>query len=94
MQFFTAKFRRILLLIGFLTVIDAQFTNDFRAFIHNRYGIQLVNELERADLGPGASFGGRVTDGEVTMHGRVAREAVIIVHGITNRISRFQVRYG
>jgi hypothetical protein len=64
----------------------AEFSPDFRAFVHTRYGLPIVNQLERRDLGPDASTGGREA-------GAVAspKEPVVIVHGITNRITRFNV---
>ena len=44
----------------------------------------IINQLERRDIGNDASTGG----GPV-----VAEEAVVVVHGITNRITRFNVKY-
>uniref|UniRef100_A0A7E4UQU8 Triacylglycerol lipase n=1 Tax=Panagrellus redivivus TaxID=6233 RepID=A0A7E4UQU8_PANRE len=64
--------------------VHAEFTNDFRAFIHNNFGVALVNQLERKDLGADASFGGKSSSGEA-----LKRQAVIIVHGITNKVTRF-----
>ena len=46
----------------------------------------MVTQLERRDLGGDASFGGRTNDDEV-----LKNQAVIIVHGITNKITRFNV---
>lgn len=75
----------LILLLIFASALNAALTNDFRAFIHNRYGVEMVSLLEREDLGQDASFGGRL-DGQVS-----DKEPVIIVHGITNKITRFQV---
>jgi len=70
----------------------AEFTNDFRAFIHNRYGLEIVNQLERRDLGADASLGGKDPQEEQSLApNRQKREAVLIVHGITNKITRFNV---
>ncbi|KAI1726780.1 lipase (class 2) domain-containing protein [Ditylenchus destructor] len=66
-----------------ISLCSSEFTNDFRAFLHNRYGLAVVNQLERRDLGADASLGGRSGD-EPFLH-----ESVIIVHGITNKITRF-----
>uniref|UniRef100_A0AC35EY03 Triacylglycerol lipase n=1 Tax=Panagrolaimus sp. PS1159 TaxID=55785 RepID=A0AC35EY03_9BILA len=68
----------------FLCQVKCDFTPDFRAFIHNNFGLALVNQLERKDLGPEGSFGGKASADE-----KIQRQAVILVHGITNKISRF-----
>uniref|UniRef100_A0A914DA27 Triacylglycerol lipase n=1 Tax=Acrobeloides nanus TaxID=290746 RepID=A0A914DA27_9BILA len=60
------------------------FTDDFRSYIHNNFGISIVTQLERRDLGEDASFGGKLSDDEELKH-----QAVIIIHGITNKITRF-----
>ena len=62
------------------------FTDDFRSYIHNNFGISIVTQLERRDLGEDASFGGKLSDDEELKH-----QAVIIIHGITNKITRFNV---
>uniref|UniRef100_A0A914IDY3 Triacylglycerol lipase n=1 Tax=Globodera rostochiensis TaxID=31243 RepID=A0A914IDY3_GLORO len=67
-----------------LFVVHGEFSADFRVFIHNRYGIAVVNQLERADLGADASAGGRAPGAAPS-----AEEAAVIVHGISNKISRF-----
>lgn len=75
----------LIILLIFVKYTNAMFTNEFRAFIHNRYGIEMVDFLERRDLGEDASFGGRI-------HSLISdKDPVIIVHGITNKITRFQV---
>lgn len=68
------------------TIIDASFGGDFRNFVHERYGSDIVHLLERMDLGKEASVGGSEV-GEPRFEG----QPVIIVHGITNKISRFNV---
>ena len=64
--------------------ISTEFSPDFRAFIHNNFGVGIVTQLERRDLGADASFGGKISDEETLTH-----QAVIIVHGITNKVTRF-----
>uniref|UniRef100_A0A1I7XWR2 Triacylglycerol lipase n=1 Tax=Steinernema glaseri TaxID=37863 RepID=A0A1I7XWR2_9BILA len=63
----------------------AVFTDHFRNFIVRNYGMGVVDQLERADLGADAAFGGK-TDNE----NEFKQQAVIFVHGITNKITRFQ----
>lgn len=46
----------------FFSLAEAEFTPHFRAFLHNTYGVGLVQELERTDLGQDASFGGKVSE--------------------------------
>uniref|UniRef100_A0A1I8B4A0 Triacylglycerol lipase n=1 Tax=Meloidogyne hapla TaxID=6305 RepID=A0A1I8B4A0_MELHA len=79
---FLFKFLKVLLILLLfqLPIFNSEFNPDFRAFVHNRYGLPIVNQLERRDLGNDASTGG----GPV-----VNEEAVVIVHGITNKITRF-----
>ncbi|CAK5085237.1 unnamed protein product [Meloidogyne enterolobii] len=79
---FISIFVKILLIL-FLSQFpfyNCEFNPDFRAFVHNRYGLPIVNQLERRDLGNDASTGGGPVGNE---------EAVVIVHGITNKITRF-----
>ncbi|KAL3092307.1 hypothetical protein niasHT_028185 [Heterodera trifolii] len=72
------------LLWPFLCAVNAEFSADFRVFIHNRYGISVVHQLERGDLGPDGSTGGRAQGAAPS-----ADEAAIIVHGVSNKITRF-----
>lgn len=76
-----------------IVFVKCEFTNDFRAFIHNKYGIGIVNQLERRELGSDACQGGRIEGQEDSKDERTGlkREAVIIIHGITNKITRFNV---
>ncbi|CAI2347296.1 unnamed protein product [Caenorhabditis sp. 36 PRJEB53466] len=53
-------------------------------FLHDSYGIAITAMLERTDLGLDSSFGGRENAAESSQN-----HAVIIVHGITNKASRF-----
>ncbi|MFH4977091.1 hypothetical protein AB6A40_003800 [Gnathostoma spinigerum] len=75
----------IVQLIMVVIKVKAEFTPHFRAFIHNNYGVGFVTSLERLDLGTDASIGGKENDDE-----ELRNQAVIIVHGITNKITRFQ----
>ncbi|CAJ0932209.1 unnamed protein product, partial [Mesorhabditis belari] len=77
-------FPQILLALLECSQIHADFTPHFRRFLHDSYGISMVTQLERTDLGPGASFGGREDPLE-----EPTNQAVIIIHGITNTASRF-----
>uniref|UniRef100_A0AC34QFB5 Triacylglycerol lipase n=1 Tax=Panagrolaimus sp. JU765 TaxID=591449 RepID=A0AC34QFB5_9BILA len=74
----------LLFLLSFGTRVSADFNPDFRTFVHNSFGIGILTQLERKDLGPDASFGGKIAANEPLKH-----QAVIIVHGITNKITRF-----
>lgn len=67
--------------------ISADFTPHFRKFLHDSYGIAITGQLERTDLGMDASFGGKENPTEVPQN------PVIIVHGITNKASRFGVSF-
>uniref|UniRef100_A0A915ETW3 Triacylglycerol lipase n=1 Tax=Ditylenchus dipsaci TaxID=166011 RepID=A0A915ETW3_9BILA len=66
-------------------MVRAEFSNDFRAFLHNKYGLAIVNQLERRDLGADASLGGKQPEEAMA----APHQSVVIVHGITNKISRF-----
>ncbi|TMS34166.1 hypothetical protein L596_001806 [Steinernema carpocapsae] len=61
------------------------FTAHFRNFIVQNYGMGVVEQLERPELGADASFGGKVAN-----ENEFRQQAVIFVHGITNKITRFQ----
>jgi hypothetical protein len=92
-----ASLYRLLLLITLFICSSSEFTNDFRAFIHNRYGLEIVNQLERRDLGEDASLGGKNPQEEehatsADPH-RQRKEPVLIIHGITNKVSRFNVSH-
>ncbi|EYC02262.1 hypothetical protein Y032_0101g3398 [Ancylostoma ceylanicum] len=71
----------------FVTVVQpvhAEFTPHFRKFLHESYGVNMAGSLERTDLGLDASLGGMLNDND-----RPSKQAVILVHGITNKITRF-----
>ncbi|KAL6732112.1 hypothetical protein Aduo_002907 [Ancylostoma duodenale] len=62
----------------------AEFTPHFRKFLHESYGVNMAGSLERTDLGLDASLGGMLNDND-----RPSKQAVILIHGITNKITRF-----
>lgn len=68
-----------------LRTIRADFTPHFRAFIHNNYGIAIAQMLERTDLGVDGSFGGKVDEDDEPKN-----QAVILVHGVGNKVSRLK----
>ncbi|VDL69329.1 unnamed protein product [Nippostrongylus brasiliensis] len=76
--------RVVLLMVALAQLILADFTPHFRKFLHDNYGVSMVSSLERTDLGMDSSFGGMRTDADTPK-----RQAVILVHGITNKITRF-----
>lgn len=78
----------LLVLLQVAPIVETTFGGDFRNFVHNRYGPEMVHMLERMDLGNGASVGGS----EVGQP-RYKGQPVIIVHGITNKIERFNVSF-
>lgn len=77
---------KFIFLLFAIPQISAEFSPDFRAFIHSNFGVGIVTQLERRDLGTDASFGGKVSKDETLKH-----QAVIIIHGITNKVTRFNV---
>lgn len=80
----------VFIIANLFNLIRADFTPHFRAFLHNNYGVAIAQMLERTDLGMDASFGGKHSDDEV-----LNNQAVVLVHGIGNKITRVQVRlYG
>ncbi|KAK0394972.1 hypothetical protein QR680_001037 [Steinernema hermaphroditum] len=74
----------LLLLVVFLSV-HAGFSDHFRNFIVRNYGMGVVDQLERSELGADAAFGGKIDN-----ENEFKQQAVIFVHGITNKITRFQ----
>ncbi|ETN69623.1 triacylglycerol lipase [Necator americanus] len=65
-------------------MIRTEFTPHFRKFLHESYGVSMAGSLERTDLGMDASFGGMQNSND-----KPSKQAVILVHGITNKITRF-----
>ncbi|KAE9416197.1 hypothetical protein Angca_000324, partial [Angiostrongylus cantonensis] len=72
------------ILFTLVQITLADFTPHFRKFLHESYGVNMAGILERTDLGLDASLGGMQNDND-----RPRKQAVIIVHGITNKITRF-----
>lgn len=75
---------QITLLFPLISLVSTDFSPHFRKFLHDSYGIAITDMLERTDLGMDSSFGGKENAGDVPRN-----QAVIIVHGITNKASRF-----
>ncbi|CAJ0607395.1 unnamed protein product [Cylicocyclus nassatus] len=78
--------RRSLALVAILSSVGANFSPDFSDFLEETYGKKFANRMERRDLGPGGSFGG----GKHNASTRTSKQAVVIVHGITNTAARFE----
>jgi hypothetical protein len=78
---------------NFISHLNGAFSNHFRAFLHNRFGQEMVGQLERRDLGDDASVGGLEDGAQQVPVPTSGNDPVIIVHGITNKITRFAVRY-
>ncbi|VDN33751.1 unnamed protein product [Gongylonema pulchrum] len=75
----------LLIILLLFRTIYADFTPHFRAFIHNNYGVAIAQMLERTDLSMDASFGGKLDDED-----ELNNQGVILIHGIGNKITRFQ----
>ncbi|VDM95275.1 unnamed protein product [Thelazia callipaeda] len=87
MLFYSLSLRLLLLLLLLiLNWVQADFTPHFRAFIHNNYGIGIVQNLERTDLGRDASFGGKRYNDE-----EFKNQAVILVHDAASSAKGLQV---
>uniref|UniRef100_A0A1I7WBU8 Triacylglycerol lipase n=1 Tax=Heterorhabditis bacteriophora TaxID=37862 RepID=A0A1I7WBU8_HETBA len=84
--FFSDGMRLVLLTVLFgLPLSLAEFTPHFRKFLHDNYGVGIASMLERTDLGLDTALGGKLNDED-----DLKNQAVIIVHGITNKILRFK----
>ncbi|VDO69584.1 unnamed protein product [Heligmosomoides polygyrus] len=74
-------------------LVKADFTPHFRKFIHENYGVNIAATLERTDLGMDSSFGGMVSSRALCHlmndNDTPKKQAVILIHGITNKITRF-----
>uniref|UniRef100_A0A8R1DMK0 Triacylglycerol lipase n=1 Tax=Caenorhabditis japonica TaxID=281687 RepID=A0A8R1DMK0_CAEJA len=68
-----------LLFVSFSLQINAEFNKHFANFIVENYGKSFLDILERKDLGPGGSFGGRTVEDE-----EINRDPVIFVHGVSD----------
>ncbi|KAK6042096.1 triacylglycerol lipase [Cooperia oncophora] len=74
----------VLLIVVLAQLLQAEFTPHFRRFIHDSFGVNIAAVLERTDLGLDASFGGQLNEND-----KPKKQAIILVHGITNKITRF-----
>ncbi|CAD6194004.1 unnamed protein product [Caenorhabditis auriculariae] len=67
------------------SVVLGDFSVSFNAFLVANYGQAIDDQLARRDLGTAGSYGG----GEHTGVNRTERQAVVLVHGITNTAGTF-----
>ncbi|KAI6243021.1 hypothetical protein M3Y99_00149800 [Aphelenchoides fujianensis] len=74
-----------LVFVLLVDVCSASMSPHFRRFVRKNYGAALERELNRADLGPGGSFGG----GRHRARTPTENRPVLLVHGITNRAATF-----
>ncbi|KAL6734371.1 hypothetical protein Aduo_004919 [Ancylostoma duodenale] len=74
-----------LALFVLFTYTYADFSPSFKTFLKETYGKPFANLMARRDIGPDGSFGG----GDHQPGSRTSRQAVVIVHGITNTAGRF-----
>ncbi|CAJ0581653.1 unnamed protein product, partial [Mesorhabditis spiculigera] len=72
---------RELLIFLVLTIItiEAGFTPHFSRWLDNYYGPQIRTQMERVDLGPKGSFGGKQNDADP-----VVNQPVVFVHGVSD----------
>ncbi|PAV88148.1 hypothetical protein WR25_17759 [Diploscapter pachys] len=68
-----------------LLLVNTLFSPTFRQFLVQSYGQGVANQLERQDLGGAGSYGG----GQHVIGSRTKKQAVILVHGITNTAGTF-----
>ncbi|PAV88075.1 hypothetical protein WR25_09092 [Diploscapter pachys] len=68
-----------------LLLVNTLFSPTFRQFLVQNYGQGVANQLERKDLGGAGSYGG----GKHVIGSRTKKQAVILVHGITNTAGTF-----
>ncbi|KAK6734973.1 hypothetical protein RB195_018275 [Necator americanus] len=73
-------------LFSLLTFAGADFSPSFNAFLAGTYGKAFADRMARRDIGGHGSFGG----GDHQEGFRTSRQAVILVHGITNTAGRFE----
>ncbi|KJH41772.1 hypothetical protein DICVIV_12245 [Dictyocaulus viviparus] len=77
-------YHQLTILSVLVQFISSEFTPHFRKFLHESYGVGIAGTLERTDLGLDASLGGMQNNNDVPK-----KQAVILVHGVTNKITRF-----
>ncbi|CAB3404081.1 unnamed protein product [Caenorhabditis bovis] len=59
--------------------VASKFTPDFSQWLADYYGPMVRDQLERMDLGPGGSFGGKVNRNDT-----LKNQPLIIVHGVSD----------
>ncbi|VDM69082.1 unnamed protein product [Strongylus vulgaris] len=79
-------FRRSLTIVALFGWVHADFSPSFNEFLRNTYGEAFATRMARRDIGPHGSYGG----GDHRMGSRTSRQAVVLVHGITNTAGRFE----
>ncbi|CAD6199810.1 unnamed protein product [Caenorhabditis auriculariae] len=62
-----------------LNSAQSRFTPDFSSWISERYGPEVRNQIERLDLGPGGSYGGKQNRDE-----NLTNQPVVFVHGVSD----------
>uniref|UniRef100_A0AC35TGF0 Lipase domain-containing protein n=1 Tax=Rhabditophanes sp. KR3021 TaxID=114890 RepID=A0AC35TGF0_9BILA len=77
------KLLYLVLILCLTTKIHAQLSSHFQRFILDNYDPSLLTQFNRG--GKGWSFGGKKDEDD-----EVRKRPVIIVHGITNKLDRFQ----
>ncbi|EFP07455.1 hypothetical protein CRE_26382 [Caenorhabditis remanei] len=78
--------RQFLFLSILVVTVSADFSASFNKFQIDNYGKGINDLLARRDIGPHGSYGGGTHDGSV----RTSKQAVVLVHGITNTAGTFQ----
>ncbi|CAI2342620.1 unnamed protein product [Caenorhabditis sp. 36 PRJEB53466] len=78
-------FRRFAPLFLLISFVSADFSASFNKFLTDNYGKSIDDLLARRDIGPHGSYGGGTHDGST----RTRKQAVVLVHGITNTAGTF-----
>ncbi|CAB3411310.1 unnamed protein product [Caenorhabditis bovis] len=79
---------RVVVVVAAVAILScsADFSASFNAFLVNNYGKHIDDLLARRDLGPDGSYGGGNHNGQ----SRTSKQAVVLVHGITNTAGTFR----
>uniref|UniRef100_A0A0N4Z8V4 Lipase EstA/Esterase EstB family-containing protein n=1 Tax=Parastrongyloides trichosuri TaxID=131310 RepID=A0A0N4Z8V4_PARTI len=72
-------------LISFVPLTCGILSNHFQNYILNNYDPSNLKIFTREDLGKKASYGGKNNDNDI-----VKKRPVVIIHGIANKLQRFQ----
>ncbi|CAD5215145.1 unnamed protein product [Bursaphelenchus xylophilus] len=75
------------LLLTINLAVRAEFSKHFGSWLSEHFGEDVRQHLERLDLGPGGSFGGKKDD----FH-KVTKQPVIFVHGVSNTAGDMMLR--